>query len=136
MERLQHEPPLRQARMRHYQPFFSDTCSAMEQEIQVDPSRPPVGRTDAAEYCRFNVEQSLQQLMGSAFRVEPKYSVVEQRLVGNADGRGLIKWRQPGNLAIRKPPYFCYCAQQVQFAISHVGAEGYVRIRLHRRIKS
>ena len=136
MERLQHEPPFHHAWVRNYQSFLSDTCIAMKQEVQVDPSRAPVGRADAAKDRRFDVEQSLQQFLGSIFRVEPKDSVVEQWLVGNADGRGLIKWRQPGNLAIRKPPDFGYCAQQVQFAVSHVGTEGYVGIRLHRRIKS
>ena len=64
MERLQHEPPFRHARVRHDQSFVSDTCIAMEQQVEVDPARSPVGRAGAAENRCFDPEESLQQFVG------------------------------------------------------------------------
>jgi hypothetical protein len=31
---------------------------------------------------------------------------------------------------------FSYGTQQIQFTVSHIGADGYVRIRMHPRIKA
>ena len=103
----------------------------MEQQVEIDAARAPEGRAGAAENFGFDQEEPLQQFTGGKRRVKPQDCIVERGLVGNANGRGLIEWGKSRDLAIGKPGYFGHRAQQVQFAVSHVGAEGYVGIRLH-----
>jgi len=58
----------------------------MEQQVEIDPARAPVGRAGAVETIAFDPQEPLQQFGGGKCRVKPQDCIVERWLVGNAHG--------------------------------------------------
>ena len=88
-ERLEHEAPLCQPRVRDAEARFVHDLVAVEQEVQVDRPRPvALAGTDTSKLL-LHGQQALQERIWSEVGRQPDSCAEETRLVDHADGIGL-----------------------------------------------